>query len=54
MVGDCVRYFTLKLIFVQEKNVFHCAQTESVPLLADHFASLEKNSLALHRGSRCT
>ena len=29
-----------KGIFIQENNLFHCARTESVSLLADHFTSL--------------
>ena len=43
-----VRYLTLKLVSVQKNNLFLCAP------LADHFASLGKNSLTWHRGSRCT
>ena len=39
-MGHCGWYFTLKGIFIQENNLFHCARTESVSLLADHFTSL--------------
>ena len=46
VIGDCVRFFTLQLIFIQEQNLFHCARAEPVPLLAVHFAGHRKNSLS--------
>ena len=52
--GHCGWCFTLKGIFIQKKNLFHCARAESVSFLADHFTSLGKDSLTGHRGSRCT
>ena len=58
--GACgrVRKRALWLVTVfgifQENNLSHCARTESVSLLADHFTGLQKDSLTGHGESRCT